>query len=86
MKWKRERSGKLFGEEYSISEETDITVTSDERKVLARCGLSVEAYIEAKTLSLTHVPVSGIYMYCFNKGWYIECDPCTDEWRVKGRV
>lgn len=86
MKWKRERSGKLFGEEYDISEEVDITVTSEERKILAQCGLSVEAYIAAKAPSLTHVPTSSIVAYCFSEGWYIEPNPCTGGWRVKGRI
>lgn len=86
MKWGRRRSGNLLGEDYSVSEEADITVISEERKILAKCGLSVEAYIEAKTPSLTHVPASGIYMYCFNEGWYIAPNACTGEWRVVGKV
>lgn len=86
MKWKKETSGNRFGEKYSVSEEADITVTSEERKILAKCGLSVEAYIEAKKPNSSGVPTSGILAYCFNADWYIEPDPCTGEWCVVGRV
>ncbi len=79
MKWERERSGE-------VSSEGEITVSGEERMILAKCGLSVQGYLDAQVPSFSHVPTSGIVAYCFNGGWYIEPNSCTGEWRVVGKV